>query len=286
MKYILLLISLASTQAAAAQFDEIIYSASGDLCTVAADASSKERCLRSDRQYGSPAWRPKGDFLVVESGVHDGPSNLVLINENGKTIKKVPKSGGFIRPEWSPGGKYFFALSYNLGRAIGRWNANGTEFMSVPIQATEPFQYVQMVTFSPNGSYAALLVDDFKKMLIARVTDAGFNVEKVLPTGFSYVAEAAWLDNSRLIFVGKHDGPYAGLWELNVVTGATEPRGIAGLYLRDFIAVSPDRSSAVVCATEKGAKETRWSLWKYQFASSATTRLTSGIEDVEPTWRQ
>ena len=286
MKYALLLLSLASAQATAAQFDDIIYSGSGELCTVAAGAGLKERCLRSDRQYGSPAWRPHGDFLVVESGIHDGPSNLVLINKDGKTIKKVSRSGGFIRPEWSPDGKYFFALSYNLGHAIGRWNADGTGFMSVPVKPAEAFQYVQMVTFAPNGSYAALLVNDFKKMLIARVTDEGLNVEKILPADFSYVAEAAWLDNSRLIFVGKRDSPYASLWELDVVTGATEPRGIERLYLRDFVALSPDRSSAVVCAKEKGAKEARWSLWKYHFASSATTRLTSGIEDLEPTWRQ
>lgn len=286
MKYALLFTIFASAQATAAQFDDIIYSGSGELCTVASDAGSKERCLRSDRQYGSPAWRPHGDFLVVEAGTHDGRSNLVLINKDGNTIKKVPKSGGFIRPKWSPDGKYFFALSYGLGHAIGRWNADGSGFTSVPVKWTEAFQYVQMVTFAPNGAYVSLLVDDFKKMLIAQVTDAGLNVEKVLPAGFSYVAGAAWLNNSRLIFVGKRDSPYASLWELDVVTGATEPRGIERLNLRDFVALSPDRLSAVVCATEKGAKNTQWSLWKYHFVSSATTRLTSGIEDVEPTWRQ
>lgn len=272
--------------AVAAQFDDIIYSASGELCTVAAKAGSKARCLRTDYQYDSPAWRPNGKILVVEAGIHDGPSKLVLLSPSGKTIRAAAKSSGFIRPAWKPDGSHFFAVSYALGQAVGRWNAEGTTFSTVPVRSKVPFEYVQMITFSPNGKYAALLVDDFKKMLIARVKDDAFDVEQVLPTDFSYVAQAAWLDDARLLFVGKQGGPYAQLWELQVFGGTVELRGIEGLYLRDSLALSPDRSAAVVCATAVDAKETEWSLWKYDFSSSTRTRLTHGIEDVTPTWRQ
>jgi hypothetical protein len=272
--------------AVAAQFDDIIYSASGQLCTVAAKAGSKERCLRTDHQYDSPAWRPNGKVLVVEAGLHDGPSKLLLLSASGKTIRAAVNSSGFIRPAWKPDGSYFFALSPGLGQAVGRWNAEGTRFSTLPVRAKVPFEYVQMITLSPSGTYAALLVDDFKKMLIARVKDDAFDVEQVLPTGFSYVAEAAWLDDTRLLFVGKQSGPYAQLWELQVIRGTVELRGIEGLYLRDYLTLSPDRSAAVVCATAVDAKETEWSLWKYDFSSSTRTRLTRGIEDVTPTWRQ
>jgi Tol biopolymer transport system component len=286
MKYVLLLASLALPGVAgAAQFDDIVFSSSGELCTVASVPGAKERCLRSDYEYDSPAWRPNGKVLVVKAGVHDGPSKLLIIGEDAKVIRTVTKSAGFIRAAWSPDGKYFYALNYGLGRAVGRWNAEGTAFTTLPVQSKQSFDHVQMIAFSPNGTKAALLVDDFKKMLIARVNDSGFEVEQVLPANFSYVAQAAWLDDSRLLFVGKKDDPRAQVWELEVSHGSVRARGIEGLWIRDFLAMSPDRTSVVVCGTAVGDKETRWSLWKYSLASSALTRLTNGIEDVAPGWR-
>lgn len=286
MKYILLFAGLAlPSVVGAAQFDDIVYSASGELCTVSSVPGSKERRLRSDYEYHSPAWRPGGKVLVVQAGVHDGPSNLLIIDEKAKVVRTVTKSADFIRPAWSPEGKHFFALNYSLGHAIGRWNAEGTAFTEIPVRTKEVFEHVQMIAFAPNGTYAALLVDDFKKMLIARVSDSAFDVEQVLPSDFSYVAQAAWLDNQRLLFVGKQEGPRAQLWELQVFGGSVKPRGVEGLWIRDYLALSPDRTSVVICGTADSEEDTRWSLWKYSLASSELTRLTNGVEDVTPVWR-
>jgi hypothetical protein len=225
--------------------------------------------------------------LVVEAGVHDGPSHLVLMDENAKTIRRIEKSDGFMRPVWTPDGKGLSALRYSLGKSLARWNADGKGFRTVPIRSKESFEFVQMVAFSPDGIYAALLVDKFNKMLIARVSDDALDVEHAVPADFSYVAQAAWLDNSKLLFVGRRGGPQAQLWELAVLDGGdAEPRGIEGLWVRDFLALSPDRTAVVVCGAAVGAKETQWSLWKYSLNSLALTRLTHGIEDVTPTWRQ
>ena len=244
------------------------------------------RCLREDFEFDSPAWQPGGRTLVVEAGVHDGPHKLLLLSSSGETIRSLSESSGFIRPRWSSDGSSIYALSYDLGQAVGRWNAEGKNFSSVPVHSSEPFRYVQMLAFSPNGERAALLVDDFKKMLIAQVTNSGFEVERVLPKQFSYVSQAAWLDDTRLLFVGKKDNPRAELWELNTKTGAVKMRGINGLWIRDFLALSPDRTTAVVCGSAVGAKQTRWSLWSYSLQNSLLVQLTNGIEDVTPAWRQ
>ena len=284
--FLILLASTLCSTASAAEFEDIIYSESGKLCTVASVAGSEVRCLREDLEFDSPAWQPGGRTLVVEAGVHDGPHKLLLLNSSGETIRSLSESSDFIRPRWSSDGKNIYALSYALGPAVGRWNAEGKNFSSVPVHSSEPFRHVQMLTISPDGERAALLVDDFKKMLIAQVTDSGFDVEQVLPKQFSYVSQAAWLDDTRLIFVGKQDSSRAELWELNTQTGAIKIRGINGLWIRDFVAISPDHSTAVVCGSAVGAKQTRWSLWSYSLKNSLLVQLTNGIEDVTPAWRQ
>ncbi|RME56673.1 hypothetical protein D6779_10160 [Candidatus Parcubacteria bacterium] len=285
----LVLILLATTlygAASAAEFEDIIYSESGKLCTVASTAGTGIRCLREDFEFGSPAWQPGGHTLVVEAGVHDGLHKLLLLSSSGETIRSLSESSGFSRPAWSSDGKTIYAVSYALGQAVGRWSAEGKNFNSVPVNSSEPFRYVQMLAFSPNGERAALLVDDFKKMLIAQVSNSGFDVERVLPKQFSYVAQAAWLDDTRLLFVGKQDSPHAELWELNTQTGAVKARGINGLWIRDFLALSPDRTTAVVCGSAVGAKQPRWGLWSYSLQNSLLVQLTNGIEDVTPAWRQ
>ena len=284
--YVLLLASLAlPAVAGAARFNDIVFSSSGELCTVASVPGAKESCLRSDYEYDSPVWRPNGKILVVEAGVHDGPSKLLLIGEDAMVIRAVTNSADFIRPAWSPDGKYLYALKYDLGRAVGRWNAEGTVRTTLPVQSKKSFDHVQMIAFSPDGKNAALLVDDFKEMLIARVHNSGLEVQHVVPASFSYVAQAVWLDDSRLLFVGTKDDPRGQIWELEISSGSVRPRGIEGLWIRDFLALSPDRKSVVVCGTAVGDEETRWSLWKYSLTSSALTRLTNGIEDVAPAWR-
>lgn len=283
---LVLLASIFCSVASAAEFGDIIYSKSGDLCTVASATGAGKHCLRDDFEFDSPAWQPNGRTLVVEAGVHDGPHKLLLLDSSGKTIRSLAKSSGFIRPTWSSDGKTIYALSYSLGHAVGRWNADGREFHSVPVRSSIPFQHVQMLAISPNGARAALLVDDFKRMLIAHVGASGFDVERALPSGFSYVAQAVWLDNTRLLFVGKQDNPRAELWELNTLTGAVKVRGIKGLWIRDFVALSPDRATAVVCGSAVGTKDTRWGIWRYSLQKSALVKLTDGIEDVSPAWRK
>ena len=123
-------------------------------------------------------------------------------------------------------------------------------------------------------------------MLIAKITSSGFDVERVLPKQFSYVSQAAWLDDTRLLFVGKQDNPRAELWELNTQTGAVKTRGINGLWIRDYLALSPDRTTAVVCGSAVDAKQTRWGLWSYSLKNSMLVQLTNGIEDVAPAWRK
>lgn len=287
MKLVLILFAVTfCCSASAAGFEDIIFVESGKLCTVASAADVKVHCLREDFEFDSPAWQPGGRTLVVGAGAYDGPRKLLLLNSDGKTIRSLSKSSGFIRPAWSPDGKSIYAVNYTLGQAVGRWNAEGKHFNSIPVQSSEPFGYVQMLAISPNGERAALLVDDFKEMLIAQVSNHGLNVDRIFPKHFSYVSQAAWIDNTRLLFVGRQYNQRAELWELNTQTGAVKARGIKGLWIRDYLALSPDRTTVVVCGSAVGAKQTRWGLWSYSLKRSSLVQLTNGIEDVDPAWRQ
>ncbi len=124
-------------------------------------------------------------------------------------------------------------------------------------------------------------------MVIANVSDRRWTADRVLPAGFSYVSQSAWIDEERLLFVGKRESSRGELWELNVTDGSVRRLGIDGLWLRDQIAVSPDRDSTVVSATADGGR-VQWNLWRYVLRTRQVTQLTAGNEDedVDPTWRR
>lgn len=146
---------------------------------------------------------------------------------------------------------------------------------------------MQMISFSPSGSSIAILVDKFQKMLIAEVEEEAIRVTKQVPQDFSYVSGSVWLDESRILFVGEQASTRQELWELNIKDGSVKKRGIPGLWMRDSLTLSPDKTSVVVCGVADGTeKDTRWNLWKYSLASSKLVKISNGTEDVSPNWRR
>jgi hypothetical protein len=265
----------------------ILYHSWKGLCTIAIDRAAP-RC--TNLRYEDASWQPHGDRIVAV-----GHGGIVFLDSKGRLINRAVGSSGY-RPAWSPDGQHVHAINYDLGRAVEKWDSSGRNRIVLPVTGLEDQQLrsgdvplpniLQMISLSPSGKWAALLTRDFKEMLIAEVGDTSLSVRKVIPRGFRYVAQSAWLDDEHLLFIGKLDSTRGELWELDVQTGTTRRRGIDGLWLRDYFALSPDGKSVLVTAVND-AQSVSWNLWQYSLETSHSKQLTMGreTEDVEPSWR-
>jgi hypothetical protein len=147
-------------------------------------------------------WQPSGERIAAETGEHDGACLLVLLDGRGREIRRLTDSSDYIRPIWSPDGRFIFAINYGLGSAIGRWDADGRNKTTLRVTGgIESGRQFQMISFSPSGNRAALLTMSFREMALATVKDNGLLVFAMVPEGFSYVSQSAWRDEDHLLFV-------------------------------------------------------------------------------------
>lgn len=260
----------------------ILYTGWGQLCSVSENGQGA-RCLSSGLEYGSPVWNPVVAEIAAEVGRHDTSMEIWILDDQGKRVRSLDRSEGAIRPAWSPDGRFVYALDYGSDSTVLRWPADGDGRTEVVVRGAKggPFQ---MLAFSPSGRRAALLTSHFLSLVIADVTPAGFRAVKTQLSGFRYVSQAVWLDEGHILFVGKKESDRGELWELNVSTGTVSRVGIGGLWLRDQLALSPDRKAVVVTASS-GEQPTSWSLWRYRLSGGNPIRLTNGSEDIVGSWR-
>jgi hypothetical protein len=287
------IVILVPDAASAQKLHEVLFTASGRLCSVPA-TGEHELCVQSSDELDSPSWQPRGARIVAEAGQHDGPRSLVLLDSVGRRIRRLDRSAGAIRPVWGPDGRHIFAIDYDLGHAVARWTADGRARVNVPVRGGShtgqqltggtAHTHFQMISVSPSGRRVALLTTKFREMVLATVSDTALIVFATAPSGFAYVSQSAWLDDDHLLFVGKRDSSRGELWELNVADGTLRRRGIDGLWLRDQLAISADRGSVAVTAVGSG-NESRWNVWVYSLSAMTRRRLTSGSEDMVGGWR-
>ncbi len=261
------------------ELGSIIYNSWKGLCSIS-EITGEPTCHKS--RYWDVSWQPHGNRILAI-----GSEGIVLLDGTGHLANKVEgESGG--SPRWSPDGQYIYALSGKPETSVVRWDASGKNRIVIPVTGAGHLRPpLHMLSFSPSGKRAAILTREFKEILISDVSDESLTVKKTLPRGFSYVAQSVWLDNEHLLFIGKKDSTRGELWELDVQSETTTRLGIDGLWLRDFVALSPDAKSVVVTGTKDG-EDVSWNLWLYSLETSRLKRLTSGLrsEDVEPSWRR
>jgi hypothetical protein len=267
--------------------NEVLFCRDGNLCVLDTRTSSVN-CIEFAGEVGSPARQPMGSVIAVElNSGHETPSDIVLVTTSGAKLRVLPKSRGYYRPAWSPDGKFIYALKSSLGSTIARWPVSEGDQELVPVQGV-PAQckFLQMIAFSPSGKHASILMDEFCQMLIAQVDKDAFRVLAVLPKHFSYVAQSVWIDDSSLLFVGKRESERGELWKLFTNTGNIERVGVRDLWLRDYVAMSRDRSQVIICGiSDSDRDDNHWSLWRYSLADQTKQRLTQGHpEDVQPNW--
>jgi len=208
------------------------------------------------------------------------------LKKDGAVLRRLSESSEFIRPVWSPDGKYIYGLNYSHQRSIRRWDSEGKRFTDIPIKGAEgEFKYLQMIAIDPSNKRAAILLDDFKKMLLVTIHEDHFQAIRTLPKDYSYVSEAVWVDEKNLLFVGKKSESRGELWKLNVDSEKIQKVGVPKLWLRDSVTLSSDRKSVIVTAMPDN-EEKKWSLWRYTFGTPVAERITVGTEGVSPNWRR
>ena len=112
----------------------------------------------------------------------------------------------------------------------------------------------------------------------------GFQIHRALALPFTYVSFPVWLDETRFLATARTErGAPAGLWEINVDSGTVRKLETPGLAMRDSIVLSPDKTSVVVTATQLGGP-LAWSLWRVKLDTPEIKRLTTGREDISPSW--
>ena len=173
----------------------------------------------------------------------------------------------------------------DLGKSIGRWDADGRNRAGLRIIAGPGNRHAfQMISFSPSGNRAALVTAHFRDICLATVRDDRLEVFASVPRGFDYVSQSVWRDDDHVLFVGRRGTDRQELWEITVSTGAVTKRGIDGLWLRDQLALSPDRQSVVVTAVAD-SETSHWNVWQYSLATQRKRRITQGTEDIVASWR-
>jgi WD40 repeat protein len=211
---------------------------------------------------------------------------LAIFNDKFKELKRLPGSDDLIRPEWSPDGRYIFATCYKLGHKIRVWDTKNYKYTDMDIIGFEDeYQFVQMISFSSDFKKAAILTDDFKKIIIADIKEKNFSAIKMVPDGFVYVAESKWINKNEIIFIGKRDPACQELWTININTDEVKRVGIDDLCIMDYFDISPDNNEVVVCANKKINKEPMWRIWKYSLITGKTVRLTD-VDGSEPAWKK
>ncbi len=272
--------------ARAQPLEDIVYASDGNLESVSPDGKKHRRCrpLAKSQEYSSPAWDSTKTWLAFEAGPHDGKSRLYVASSRCADVKPLADSEGFIRPTWSPDGARIYAVSYGLKDAIGAWQPTGERLPDVPIESEGPRHPFQTIELSPSGHRAALLNERFETITIATFDGERLKATTTLPRGFAYVSAPRWLTENQLLFVGKRKEEIDQLWRLNVDSGKPTVVAMPSLALRDWVAVSPDRKDAIVCAGPSKEEAPAWSLWRYTFKTHEVARITKGQEDVEPTW--
>src|SRR5262245_23049000 len=146
------------TPAAAQQLRPILFTSWGRLCSVRI-GDAKQVCLPKIGQYDDIVWSPDHKTLVTAGGV--------LVDGAGKRIGRLNKWHA-IRPVWSPDGQHIFAIDYDIGSAVRRWDQRGGSATTIPVEGgVTTARRFQMVSFSPSGRRAALVTWKFDEMVIA-----------------------------------------------------------------------------------------------------------------------
>jgi hypothetical protein len=224
----------------------IVYSSSGQLCSIDIQKDEKPSCYSSSLRHLS--FSPDGRLLAANTTPSNPiPSRIAVLDRSGATLRYLPGSDEFIRPVWSPDGNYIYAVINALGHAsVGRWRWPSGEKALVPVENLPTgCSSINSLSLSSAGDRAVLLCN-FKQLHLAEVRSDLLRVEREIVPQFFYVSSPTWFDESHLLAIARiKKGEIANLWRIDSATGFAEIVPTPDLTLRDYVTVSPDGKSVV-----------------------------------------
>ncbi len=261
----------------------IVYSSSGQLCSIDLQKDGKPSCYSSSLRDLS--FSPDGRLLAAYTTPSDRiPSKIAILDRSGARLGYLPGSDDFIRPVWSPDGNYIYAVINAHGHAsVGRWRWPSGEKALVPVEnLPSGCRGINSLSLSSAGDRAVLLCD-FKQLYLAEVRSDLLRVERELAPQFTYVSLPTWFDKSHLLAIaGIKKGEIANLWRIDSATGFAEIVPTPDLTLRDYVTVSPDGKSVIV--TGRRLNPYVWRLFRIDLDDQKQTELSNGTEDIAGTW--
>lgn len=279
-------------------FDSVVFVGDRGICSVQPDVDRPPYCPHVF--VHAPAFSPDGQYIAASLPLGAKKSEppytrLVLMNRTGRIIRPLKDSEDFYAPVWTPDGLTIFSvsLSMNISGEIGRWAMPSGNRAMLPIRGINFFnqdkdcQRGVEFSLSPSGKQAVLNCD----YLAAHILDIGedaLTARRMLPLSFSRVGSLNWIDDSNILFIATIEPRRPGaLWKINLTSNAIQPVPTApGLEFRGSLTLSPNRRFAAATARPRGADGHAWSIWTIELASGQSKKLTSGREDMGPSWGQ
>jgi len=224
-------------------------------------------------------------MAFIGSRKNQGERELFLLQWPGSKLQQVPypKEGTPYRPQFDPQGRYLYAVNY--GPEIFRYSLQGGQWTRIPVQGV-PDLHVQGLALSPSGQLAAISPADFKGFLIADVAADRLRVIRTVLADFESCTSAHWIDDTRIVFLGRKTQGYQSVWLLNMQSGHLDQLTQPPLGTRDFLSLSRDGTSVVFTASDSIVPP-EWTVWRLDLNSKQPTRLIRAKQDnsfLFPTW--
>jgi hypothetical protein len=130
-----------------------------------------------------------------------------------------------------------------------------------------------------------------KRLVIADVGQAELTSTRTIDRTthgevFRYIEEAAWEDQTHVVFIGRVGSSGSSLWRVEVSHGEPEEIGIPGMALGEWLALGPDREWVAVGGAAPDGYD--WRLCAYHLRTRKLVPLTSGGPwwPFSITWRE
>jgi hypothetical protein len=208
---------------------------------------------------------------------------ILSLKDGGKRRIYQATSGipQLYRPMFDPTGENLYAVNFAAG--VFRYSFARQTWDKVAITGAEHIN-PQGLSFSDSGQEVAILPGNFKGLLIARVLNGRFVIDKHVVPEFSAISPA-WIGDEAIVFAGRRQEGLQFIWRLDVPSGKLTQLTSPPLGARDYLSLSADEKTIVFTGTDRAQAD--WKLWQVSVNGTQAHQLSpsSSMSDcLHPVW--